>query len=330
MRYWGFPFGVLLALSMFIVALRIHREIKRRGIAPAVVHGHKLTFEGLASWWLARWLRIPLVLSVRGEAESKILRFKLHYQPLLQRMLSDAARIYYVSAWFKPLLNQRFKITTDKQRLLPNFVASREPGPPVAPRPDSLLTVLDLNVYRKKGLDRLLPAFRDCLAQYPRAHLDIIGRGEPAVIAEVKALIDKLGIAPNVTMLAAMPNSELQSRLPSYAGMVLPSHNETFGMVYVESLLAGVPILHSKGTGIDGFVDFVQARVAVNPLDQSSICAGLQELLARQLELRQWLIINRNRVAQEFDRHPYIKDYFELANDTLQVSKLAGAPCKKE
>ena len=64
MRYWGFPFGVLLALSMFIVALRIHREIKRRGIAPAVVHGHKLTFEGLASWWLARWLRIPLVLSV--------------------------------------------------------------------------------------------------------------------------------------------------------------------------------------------------------------------------------------------------------------------------
>jgi glycosyltransferase involved in cell wall biosynthesis len=313
MRYWGFPFGLLLALSMFIVALRVRREVKRRGLAPVLVHAHKLTFEGLAGWWLSRWLKAPLVLSVRGEAESKILRFKPHYRPLLQRILLDASRIYYVSAWFKPILNARFKIAPDKQRLLPNFVMARPYiASQVVPRPDSLLTVLDLNVYRKKGLDRLLPAFRDCLGQFPQAHLDIIGRGAPAVIAEVQQLIESLGIGANVSLLGPMPNSELQSRMPTYVGMALPSHNETFGMVYVEALLAGVPILHSKGTGIDGFIDFVEARATVNPLDQSNIHAGLMEILIRQDEFHKWIVCNREKVESEFNQSTYIAEYSSL------------------
>ena len=317
MRYWGLPFGALLALSMFIVALRVRREVKRRNIAPALVHAHKLTFEGLAGWWLARWLHVPLVLSVRGEAESKVLRFKPLYRPLLQRVLTDASRIYYVSAWFKPLLNRRFRIAQHKQKLLPNFVATREVAAISAPQADRLLTVLDLNLYRKKGLDRLLPIFRDCLERYPDAHLDIVGRGEAPVIAEVQQLVNKLGLAKNVSLLGVMSNAALQERLPSYVGMVLASHNETFGMVYVESLLAGVPILHSKGTGIDGFIDFVEARVAVDPLDESSIRDGLLLLLDQQQPYCDWLSRNRARVLAEFDPRRYVGEYRELVLGSL-------------
>ena len=312
MRYWGLPFGILLALSMFIVACRVRREIRHRGITPILVHAHKLTFEGLAGWWLGRWMRIPLVLSIRGEAESKVLRFKPLYRPFLQRILSDAERIYFVSAWFKPVLNRHFRITEDKQRFLPNFVASSETCVAADRRPDRLLTVLDLNVYRKKGLDRLLPAFRDCLERYPDAHLDIVGRGEPDTIAEIRQRIARLGLADKVTLLGAMPNAALRERLPSYAGMALASHNETFGMVYVEALLAGVPILHSRGTGIDGFIDFVEARVAVDPLDESSIRAGLLRLLDSQADYRDWLVRNRNRIAAAFDQDRYACEYLEL------------------
>lgn len=310
MRYWGLPFGLLLAFSMFIVAWRIRREIGRRKIEPVLVHAHKLAFEGLAGWWLARWLRVPLALSVRGESESKVVRFKPLYRPLLQRILADARRIYYVSAWFKPILTRHFRIPESKQRLLPNFVSarsgeSRESGF----SPDRLLTVLDLNVYRKKGLDRLLPAFQGCLSQYPSARLDIVGRGAPNVIAEIERLIDRYGLQGKVSLLGVLANDELQELLPSYAGMVLPSHNETFGMVYVEALLAGVPILHSRGTGIDGFVDFVEARVVVDPNDVGSIEHGLVRLLDRQGVFRDWLAQHRERVLAAFERNRYIDEY---------------------
>lgn len=312
MRYWGLPFGLMLALSMFIVALRVRREIRRRKLAPVLVHAHKLAFEGLAGWWLARALNVPLALSVRGEAESKVLRFKPFYRPLLQRVLADAQRVYFVSAWFRPVLARHFRIAEDKQRLLPNFVNVR--GQSHVPRAaelrhDRLLTVLDLNVYRKKGLDRLLPAFRQCLQRYPAAHLDIVGRGEPEVIAEVGRLIEALGLHRNVSLLGVLGNEELLERMPSYAGMALPSHNETFGMVYVEALLAGVPILHSLGTGIDGFVDFVEARVAVDPKDESSIERGLLRLLERQETFRDWLAHHRDRILAEFERHRYVEEY---------------------
>lgn len=313
MRYWGLPFGLMLALSMLIVALRVRREVKRRKLQPVLVHAHKLAFEGLAGWWLARALGIPLALSIRGEAELKVLRFKPFYRPLLQRVLADARRVYYVSAWFRPVLGRHFRIAEDKQRLLPNFVNVRRHAARGAElRHDRLLTVLDLNVYRKKGLDRLLPAFRQCLRRYPAAHLDIVGRGKPGVIAEVGRLIEALGLRRNVSLLGVLSNDELLERMPSYAGMALPSHNETFGMVYVEALLAGVPILHSLGTGIDGFVDFVEARVAVDPNDESSIEHGLLRLLERQDTFRDWLSSHRDRVLAEFERHSYVREYQDM------------------
>lgn len=317
MRYWGLPFGLMLALSMFIVALRVRREVRQRKLAPVLIHAHKLAFEGLAGWWLARALNIPLALSVRGEAESKVLRFKPLYRPLLQRVLADAQRVYFVSAWFRPVLARYFHIAEDKQRLLPNFVNVRGHAPRTAElRHDRLLTVLDLNVYRKKGLDRLLPAFRQCLQRYPAAHLDIVGRGEPEVIADVRRLIEALGIRRNVSLLGVLSNEELLERMPSYAGMALPSHNETFGMVYVEALLAGVPILHSVGTGIDGFVDFVDARVAVDPKDGASIECGLLRLLERQETFRDWLARHRYRILAEFERHRYLEEYRDMVRQS--------------
>jgi glycosyltransferase involved in cell wall biosynthesis len=84
-------------------------------------------------------------------------------------------------------------------------------------------------------------------------------------------------------------------------------------MVYVEALLAGVPILHSRGTGIDGFVDFVEARVAVDPKDERSIAEGLIRLLDRQQSFRDWLEQHRDRVRAEFDRTRYVNEYRAMA-----------------
>lgn len=313
MRYWGLPFGFLLALSMFLVSWRVAREARRRQWQLQAIHAHKLTFEGLAGWFLARRWGLPLIVSVRGEAESKVLRFKPHYRPLLQRLLNDAKRVYYVSAWFKPILNRRFRISEDRQSLLPNFVTVRESqSQRPQPRAGHLVTVMDLNVYRKKGLDRLLPAFRECLKTHPDARLDVIGRGEPAVVAEVQQLITQLGLQDRVKLLGPLPNAELLDRLPGYAGMALPSHNETFGMIYVESLLAGVPILHSKGTGIDGFLEFSNARVSVDPLDQASIATGLCRLLEYQQSFRRELSICRAKLLEVFGRDCYVQSYAGL------------------
>lgn len=320
MRYWGLPYGLSLALSMLIVAFRVHRVLIHQQIKIDLIHAHKLTFEGLAAWWLAHWLSVPLIVSVRGEAESKILRFKPHYKWLIQRVLWDTARVFYVSAWFLPILNKHFNIPISKQALLPNFVQESEATCSDEFVHDHLVTVLNINIFRKKGLDSLLAAFAHALKRFPNAKLDIIGSGSVQATAEVTSLIAGLGLQDCVRLMGAFDNSELLRILPRYAGLALPSHNETFGMVYEEALLCGIPILYSKGTGIDGYVDWIPAKAGVDSGSIESIIEGLEYLLKNQQGYRQWLKENHGVIRSSFGRESYLAAYNQFIRELLSDS----------
>ncbi|WP_169307130.1 glycosyltransferase [Ferrimonas sediminicola] len=320
MQYWGLPWGMLLFLSMTLLAWRIRRQIRRERLHVDLVHAHKFAFEGIAGWWLSRWLGVPLVLSVRGEAEAKILRFKPHYDLFFRRQLRDAARIYYVSAWFKPLLNARFTIDPNKQKLLPNFVAERHWVITPDFREDHLVSIMDLNVLKKKGLAKLLTAVARLAPRHPKLKLDIIGGGSGAAMRQARQMIAAQGVEDRVTLVGEMDNTQLLAQLPRYGGMVLPSVDETFGMVYVEALMSGVPILHSKETGIDGFLEEIPARVMADPYCDDSVAEAMERLLSSQRDYREWLLAHQDVVAEKFSRRSHIEEY----NRDLSLSTLLG------
>ncbi|QIZ78445.1 glycosyltransferase [Ferrimonas lipolytica] len=309
MKYWGLPYGILLFLSMTIVAWRIYRTVQSERLSIASIHAHKFSFEGIAGWWLSRWLNVPLALSVRGEAEQKILRYKPHYKPFYRRQLNDATKIYYVSAWFKAQMVRHFNIDPHKESLLPNFVAERDWSPVVTFQHNHLVSIMDLNVQEKKGFVPLLQAVAQLTTSYPDLRLDIIGGGFPKSMKKAQQHIDQLGLAANVTLLGQTDNQQLLQTLPNYAGMVLPSRNETFGMAYVESLLSGVPIMYSNATGIDGFLDGIEAGIGADPNSVDSIAVAIQQLLLHQQPWRQWLKLNHKIVVERFSRAEYIKQY---------------------
>ena len=110
-------------------------------------------------------------------------------------------------------------------------------------------------------------------------------------------------------VIGRLDHEDLVRRLPTYAGMVLVSRNETFGMSYVEALLAGVPIVYSKGTGIDGYVDGIEAAVGVSPRSVEDIRDGLIALLKNQEAYRLWLAANADRVLRRFEPAIHLANY---------------------
>lgn len=309
MRYWGLPKGVLLLLSMMIVARRVRRLLGRRGITVDLVHAHKLCFEGIAGYLLSRWLGVPLVCSVRGDSERLALRYLPHYRPLHRRVARHARRLYYVSAWIRPVIERRLGAPVERGALLPNFCDGTTPIPAATPKAGRLVSILHLDVYEKKGLDRLLPAFARLAERQPDVSLDIIGRGTPDSIRRIEALIDGCGLRGRACLLGPLPRAELMARLPDYGAMCLPSHNETFGMVYVEALLSGVPILYSRGTGIDGFLDGIEGAIGVDPSSTEEIAAALAALRAGHARMRAWLVEHHALVAARFDATTYVARY---------------------
>jgi glycosyltransferase involved in cell wall biosynthesis len=313
MQYWGAGYGFLLSLSMFIVAIRVLIYIKKNNMNFDAIHSHKFCFEGIAGHFLSLWLKIPHIVSVRGESDSKVIKYKPHYIFLLRWMVRRCAFVYFVSAWIEDEFRKKLFIDPQKIGLLPNFIDTNNVVKYGFDHSScKFVTVLDLNLYEKKGLDRLLPSFKDFLKNNPDYTLDIIGRGTFEKISEVDLLINSLELDKQVTYIGQVGNKELFSMFHQYCCLVLPSHNETFGMVYVEALLCGIPVIYSSGTGIHGYLNDIEPAIAVDPKSQESISEGLISLVYNKVEYAKWFYDNRKTVIERFDKEPYINSYIDF------------------
>ena len=133
-------------------------------------------------------------------------------------------------------------------------------------------------------------------------------------------MIGARGLEAAVTLAGALPNAELLVRLPRYRALLLPSLNETFGMVYVEALFAGVPILFTRGTAIDGYLDGLDVARAVPPRDVGAIAAAIIELNARTVEMRAAIAAAAPRLFATFDPAT------NLARYRADIAEVLGTP----
>lgn len=299
--FFGLPLGVGLHMAMRGAARRTIALLEQEGIRPDAVHAHKMTFEGIAGWYVARHFGVPLLLSLRGEVETKVFRRKPLLRPFLRRIARDAARIYLVSAWFRAEFERYVGPMPGKTALLPNIV--RNVTPTIAPQPASegFVCVMNLDTWKRKGLRWLLDGVALARRTEVAIHLDIIGAGSETSRNHVAGMIAERGLNDIVTLVGPVGNAELLERLPRYRALVMPSLNETFGMVYVEALFAGIPILYTRDTAIDGYLDGMNVGRAVAPRDVEGIAESIVDLYRRTDSYRLAIAQSGPRLFETFD-----------------------------
>jgi len=311
--YWGLPLGVAHFASMLIAARRIQALLAQEGITPHIIHAHKLSFEGIIAWLLAPRLGVPYVVSLRGEAETKIVRFKPTYRPLIRRVAHEARAIFAVSMWFVPQLRAIAPSIGQKVSPLPNLVeiARRPPQEPasVPPPTPRFVSILDLNVYRKKGFHWLIPAFAAAARQHPDATLDVFGWSSPKTDAEIQQLVRAAGCSDRIRFRGTCPHAQVLALLPQYTALLLPSVNETFGMVYLEALLAGIPVLYTRDTGIDGHLDGLDVGIGVKAGDVKAIAAGIDDLARNTARWREAVRRHADDLVARFDQDGVVTRY---------------------
>lgn len=108
----------------------------------------------------------------------------------------------------------------------------------------SLFTILTCaNLIKRKNIDKLIWAIRD-LKEFK---LKIIGEGK-----ELKKL--KKIKAENVEFLGLLDHSQVLKEMQNADIFILPSINETFGLVYLEAMASGCITVCTKNDGIDGII----------------------------------------------------------------------------
>jgi glycosyltransferase involved in cell wall biosynthesis len=309
--YGAPPRGLFLATFLERLADWILDDLARRGLKPDLVHAHKLSVEGLAGERIAARLGAPLAISVQGDSDTRIVGVKRDLRARYRGLWRGAAAVFPFAPWALASLERLLGARSGWTALLPCPAA----GPEFRARPTesgpTVVTAFHLANWRRKNADGLFRAVARVGADVPGLRLHVIGGGDADAFARLHRLA--AAVAPGrVAFEGAVPNREIGACFNAAAAFALPSHRESFGMVFSEALLAGAPCLVPSGAGIDGYFPDSPAVVAVPSRDVDAIASGLAGLirgqaaakaaLARLIEDGGLETLTRPRIAETYRR----------------------------
>lgn len=250
-----------------------------QGRRPDLIIGHKLTVEGIAVARAAELLGVPYALSVQGNTDAKILAARPDLKASFARIFHDAAVVFPFAPWalarVEALLGKRQGTT----QLLP-CLTGRDAV--IAPETGSgLVSAFHLHNYQLKNLPRLADATRLARQAEPGLALTLYGGGDERTVAQVRKICGS-----TISMAGHVSSEELSRRVHAARGFAMPSLRESFGLVFVEALMAGTPILYPRGAAVDGWFDGCTFALAVDPRDTAAISSGLLTLHCEEDRLK--------------------------------------------
>ncbi len=140
---------------------------------------------------------------------------------------------------------------------------------------ENLKIVTCANFKKRKNIDKLIIALKDIAD----VELIIIGDGEGA---------DKLkAINRNCIFLGRLPNESVFDVLKNSDIFILPSVNETFGMVYLEAMASGCISICTSNDGVDGIIKNGENGFTVEPNEESikNIIKKIQDMDISELNI---------------------------------------------
>lgn len=163
--------------------------------------------------------------------------------------------------------------------------------------------------FEHKGLDTIMEAVAEAKRQRPsnKFHLLVVGKGN---IAKYTAQADRLGLASSVTFTGAI-TSGLEEYYRSSDCLMLLSAFDTFGMVVLEAMAAGLPVVISSAVGAKDIAEnHANSHVLSSQDDRDSAAHALLTLVDPEA----WKHFSRaaSRTAQ---RH----DWSEQAEKMLRI-----------
>ncbi|MEO0541063.1 MAG: glycosyltransferase family 4 protein [Cyanobacteria bacterium P01_A01_bin.105] len=233
---------------------------------------------------LCRRLQIPYTILTYGKEV-------WHPLPLAEKQaLATAHDVWTISRYSRDLLCAANQVAPEQVRLLPCVVDGQQftPAPPDAALPQRyglnqakvLMTVARLwkgDPY--KGVDVTIRALPKIAAQEPNVRYLVIGRGDDQ--PRLAQLADSLGVADRVIFAGFVPTAELVDHYRLADVYVMPS-KEGFGIVYLEAMACGVPVIAGDD---DGSADPLQdGRLGwqVPHRDPDAVAVACLEALAGQ------------------------------------------------
>jgi glycosyltransferase involved in cell wall biosynthesis len=295
-----------------------------------LIHAHFMYPDGVVAARLARRLGIPAVVT---EHTGWRQTFEAHpdVERQVRRALGDIRLVLPVS---RSLERDIVALAGEgvECRVLPNVVDETifRPDERGDGRDPTQLLFVGL-IRHVKGLDLLVRALAALVDTHPALHLLVLGasfyRSYRRDEAEVRRLIDQLGLEPRVRFAGQASPSEVAAAMRRSAMLVVPSRRETFSAVTAEAIACGTPVVATRCGGPEEIVG-EESGWLVPVDDAAALAAGIERVLECGTTYDPWLmhrsIVSRFGSAAVGDRIAEL--YAEVLSSPGRASWLGERP----
>jgi glycosyltransferase involved in cell wall biosynthesis len=283
----------------FMSALKLRSVMRREKIE--VVHGHVARDYAVVTAAAWRLGNVTVVLT-------RHLLYPVKRHILYRRVDGWLAPTAQILKTLRPLKPKRTSV-------IPNWVDTRK----IAYRPHELHKTVTVGILGQiaphKGHDDLVEAIR---ILGPSFRMLAGGTGDPDYIA---ALRQRAGALP-VEFLGFTDAADFLSRIDVLAA---PSWEEPFGIVLLQAMAAGVPVVATARGGPVSIIRPGEDGLLVEPRDPNSLAHAIRELAERS-ELREKLVRQaRVRVEEEFEMERLISSVADFYRKVARPG-VAGPP----
>lgn len=225
--------------------------------------------------------KVPVIYTAHHLYSQQYKYLKKPIYKILMKMekkaYENANKIIAVSTTTKKGLVDDYKINPEKVVVIHNGVDTKifRPLNDVKKIPNSILFVGRLD--KRKGVEYLIRAVKNVKDEIPDVKLYIIGDGD--LKANLQKLAREEGVDNAVIFLGRVPSDELIKWYNSVEVFVLPSKFEGFGIVCIEAMACGTPVIGARVPGIVDIIEHGKTGLLVHPQNSKELGEAIKLIL---------------------------------------------------
>jgi len=312
--------GKVNVLSKYIIwLLKTIWSLAIKGRKYDVIHAHYVFPSGFLGLLFKKLFKTRLIVTAHGGDIDKMARKSKKLFQITKSILHNADHVIAVGNELHHEIVTKFSVKQQNVSIL-NMGVNREIFKPIEKEAarskcglekDSRIILFVGNLLEQKGLLELIDAMKLVRERDQNVQLYMIGaEKDPNFRRSLENKINDYHLQHAVTILGTKEQPEIAVWMSAADCLVLPSHIEGFGLVALEAMACGTPVI---GTNVGGLKTLLADGAGeISPVKNSSELANSINKVFSTEEFRSSLIQNGFKKAEENDQEYILNRVMEV------------------
>ena len=259
--YNYFPKSPLMFKSFNKRMDKLYQEIIKKEGKVDIIHAHSAFWGGIAAAHLSKKYNIPLVLTEHSSLKHAKYT-KESYKKYIFEAYENAACLIAVGNGLKKELQEYVDRPIEVIHNMVDlelFYIDEDTESKNSKSNEEFKFFSCAFLEEGKGMDCLIRSFTEAFKD-EKVTLRIGGNGSLKLL--LKKLIEKLCMDNQIKLLGALSREDVSKEMRRCDAFVLPSEHETFGVVYIEALACGKPVIGADNGGAEDIIEEYNGIIA--------------------------------------------------------------------